>query len=91
MESPQNQNINLDNEIIIRQPLNKKDYAKKYYESNKEKMKLQTREAFKKMENSEIKRNKILEKLNTNGFKRIPVKILARHNINFNEELKKYI
>jgi hypothetical protein len=91
MESPQNQNINLDNEIIVRKPLNKKEYAKKYYDLNKEKMKLQTREAFLKMQNSEIKRNKILEKLNTNGFKRIPIKILDKHNIVFSEELKKYI
>ncbi|MCX6711629.1 MAG: hypothetical protein NT139_01150 [Candidatus Woesearchaeota archaeon] len=91
MESPQNQNINLDNEIVIRQPLDKKAYAKKYYDQNKEKMKLQTREAFKKMECSDIKRNKVLEKLNTNGFKRIPLKILTKHNIIFSEELKKYI
>ena len=99
MESPQNQNINLDienenenkNKIVIRKPLDKKEYAKKYYDLNKEKMKLQTREAFKKMECSEIKRNKVLEKLNTNGFKRIPIKILAKHNIVFSEDLKKYI
>lgn len=90
MESPQNQNINLDEEIVIRQPVNKKQYAKQYYAEHKDKMKLQTREAFKKMQNSDIKRSRIVEKLNTNGFKRIPIKILAKHNIVFNEELKKY-
>jgi hypothetical protein len=89
MESPQNQNINLD--IEIRQPISKKEYAKKYYESNKDKMKTQTREAFLKMDVSDIKRKKIIEKLNTNSFKRIPLKTLKKHNISFNEEQKRYI
>lgn len=88
MES-QNQNINL--EIQIRQPVDKKAYARKYYAEHKDKMKQQTREAFVKMRDSDIKRAKIVDKLNINGFKRIPVKILERHNITFNNELKKYI
>lgn len=89
MESPQNQNINL--EFEIRRPVNKKEYAKSYYAEHKEKMKQQTREAFVKMQNSIIKRQKVIEKLNTNGFKRIPIKTLEKHNITFDNELKKYI
>jgi hypothetical protein len=89
MENSEN-NLN-ENKIEIRRPINKKDYMKKYYFDNKQKMIIQTIEAKKIKRLSEDEKNKLLEKLNTNQFKRIPKKSLKKFNINFDENLKKYI
>lgn len=90
MENSTNQNINIDN-IDIRRPLDKKEYAKKYYTEHKEKMMEQTRLASKSDKSKERKREKTINKLNTNSFKRIPLKTLNMLNILWNDEEKKYI
>lgn len=82
---------NLENKIEIRRPINKKDYMKNYYANNKKKMIEQTVNAKKIKNLSDKEKDKILEKLNTNQFKRIPKKSLKKFNINFDENLKCYI
>lgn len=80
-----------EEKIIIRKPLDRKEYSKNYRLKNREKIQKQISDWKKKKIITEDKRQKMIDKLNKNFFKRIPVKILNRMNINFSEELQKYI
>ncbi len=82
------ENVNIE----IKRPIDKKEYAKKYYLENKERMIKMTIEAQKKRYNmyDENKKQKTVLKLNSNGFKRIPLKTLKKYNIVWDEENKKY-
>jgi RNase H-fold protein (predicted Holliday junction resolvase) len=82
---------NKEEKIIIRKPLDKKEYSKKYRLENKEKIQKQINEWKKKKIITEDKRQKMVDKLNKNFFKRIPIKTLDKMNIKFSEELQKYI
>ena len=64
----------------------KKDYAKKYYENNKEKMLQQI-----KVSKSKSKTRNILRKLNDGKYTRIPHTVMERHNIIYDQNNKKYI
>lgn len=78
-------------ELKIKLPMDKKEYAKMYYAENKKKMTEQIKKAVLSDESIERKKKKAIDKLNINGFKRIPMRTLKKYDIIFDENLKKYI
>lgn len=66
-------------------PIDRRDYYKKYYTENKEKMYQKQRD----LVPTRTKRM-LIEKLNAGGYKRIPYEKISRFNLVFNEETQKY-
>ena len=65
--------------------INKNNYHKIYYESNKQKLREQQ-----KKRNEKIEIDKLLNNLNNNFYKRKPILKLKKYNIKFDDETKKY-
>jgi hypothetical protein len=68
-------------EWLIKNP----EYPKTYYQQHKEKIDLQIRQASQK-----LRVRSIVQKLNSNAYKRVPYSKIKKHNIKFNETTKLY-
>lgn len=62
-----------------------KEYQKKYYEENKQKINAQSRNAQKI-----LRVDKIIMSLNANKYKRFPYSKIKKYNIKYNESTKLY-
>jgi hypothetical protein len=85
--------------IEIKKPIDRLQQMRNYYERNKEKMKKQIIEAQKvrvvtdeqKAKKFEKEREKTLDKLNMNGYTRIPMKKMEKYNIEYSEVFECYV
>ncbi len=77
-------------DIEVKKPLSLKEYNKIYYEANKKKMVEQIKNSKNKREDSQDKIDSLLFKLNNNGFKRTPKKLLIKYNIIFDNDIKQF-